>query len=177
MGTAAGLTSLAMGGKIPGAGRLGRIFGAGSGTVVAETALANGAAATGAPAAGAAVGGETLATLAGRASFAMAPLVAMYGMSEWAEDTSKDKERIESRQAVGGALETVLGWFGFDKSADIEARRSANRAELGGEDTKPAEVNATLTVGLAPGLVLVNQAVQATGQVRMNTGNINGVPG
>lgn len=116
--------------------------------------------------------------MAGRASFALAPLVAMYGMTKWAEDTSHDKERVDSRQAAGDALNTVLGWFGYDKNGEIEARRAANRAELGGEEAKPAEVNATLTVSLAPGLVLTNQNVQSSGgRVQMNTGNINGVPG
>lgn len=178
--TTAGLTSLAMGGKVPGAAWLGRIFGAGRGAAVAETALGRvGGGAVPAAGGGAVVTGETLGAAAGRASFALAPLVAMYGMSKWAEDTSHDKERVDSRQAVGGALDTVLGWFGYDKNGEIEARRSANRAELGGEEAKPAEVNATLTVALAPGLVLTNQNMQATGggRVQMNTGNINGVPG
>lgn len=180
--TTAGMTSLMMGGKVPGAAWLGRVFGGGAGAAGLGTGTTVGAGAAGgfgatsAPVVGAA---ETLGATAGRASFALAPLVAMYGMTKWAEDTSKDKERVDSRQAAGDALNTVLGWFGYDKNGEIEARRAANRAELGGEEAKPAEVNATLTVSLAPGLVLTNQTMQASGggKVQMNTGNINGVPG
>lgn len=45
-------------------------------------------------------------------------------------------------------------------------------------EQKPVDVNARMTVGLAPGLVLQSQSVQATGgNVQMNTGNVwNGAP-
>lgn len=47
----------------------------------------------------------------------------------------------------------------------------------GNEQQKPVEVNAKMTVGLAPGLVLQNQSVQTSGgNVQMNTGSIWGTP-
>lgn len=49
---------------------------------------------------------------------------------------------------------------------------------LKASDQKPVDVNANMTVGLAPGLVLQNQSMQATGgNVKLNTGNVwNGAP-
>ncbi len=50
---------------------------------------------------------------------------------------------------------------------------------LKASDKKPVDVNANMTVGLAPGLVLQNQAMQTSGggNVKLNTGNVwNGAP-
>ncbi|XLV71480.1 hypothetical protein ACKZDW_18520 [Ralstonia syzygii subsp. celebesensis] len=65
--------------------------------------------------------------------------------------------------AVGGGL--GLAWEGLK---DL----------LKPPEQKPVDVNARMTVGLAPGLVLQSQSVQATGgNVQMNTGNVwNGAP-
>ncbi|CEJ19980.1 phage tail tape measure protein [Ralstonia solanacearum] len=65
--------------------------------------------------------------------------------------------------AVGGGL--GLAWEGLK---DL----------LKPAEQKPVDVNARMTVGLAPGLVLQSQSVQATGgNVQMNTGNVwNGAP-
>ena len=66
--------------------------------------------------------------------------------------------------AVGGGL--GLAWEGIK---DL----------LKPAEQKPVDVNAKMTVGLAPGLVLQGQSVQASGgNVQMNTGNLfTGAPG
>lgn len=64
--------------------------------------------------------------------------------------------------AVGGGIGMLLqGVSDYLKSAKPEQQ-------------KPVEVNAKMTVGLAPGLVLQNQSMQTSGNgnVQMNTGNI-----
>lgn len=72
----------------------------------------------------------------GSAGFAAAPLAAMYGVSEWAGDTSQDKERVSSLLSVSDAIKGVLGFFGLNKDAEIEAIRRANRADLTVEPQK-----------------------------------------
>ena len=65
--------------------------------------------------------------------------------------------------AIGGGL--GLAWEGIK---DL----------LKPAEQKPVDVNAKMTVGLAPGLVLQGQSMQASGgNVQMNTGNVwNGAP-
>ena len=65
--------------------------------------------------------------------------------------------------AIGGGL--GLGW---EVIKDL----------LKPAEQKPVDVNAKMTVGLAPGLVLQSQSMQASGgNVQMNTGNVwNGAP-
>ncbi len=183
LATASGLAALAMGGKLPfssaAAGYLGRIFGpAALTTVPAGIAAASAPAAVGAAVpAGAAAAATSRWALAGAAGAAVAPLTAMYSVSEWAGDTSNDIGRVQALTATSGVFERLLSMFGLDKTAEIEARRAANRAELGGEPARPAEVDARLTIGLAPGLVITNQSMQSSGgRVTLNTGNINSVP-
>lgn len=65
---------------------------------------------------------------------ALAPLLVMFGVSEWAEDTEHDQKRVEGIQNnVGSPLKKFLGYLGFDKDAEIEAIRRRNR----GEQEKP----------------------------------------
>lgn len=95
-----------------------------------------------------------LAGMAGTLAAAVAPLAAMWGVKEWAEDKSHDTERVQSiQQNVSSPLTKMLGWFGFDKQADIEARRRANRAELGGEEPVVASPTASVGVPGGPGVV------------------------
>ena len=147
-------------------------------TVPAGIAAASAPAAVGAAVpAGAAAAATSRWALAGAAGAAVAPLTAMYSVSEWAGDTSNDIGRVQALTATSGVFERLLSMFGLDKTAEIEARRAANRAELGGEPARPAEVDARLTIGLAPGLVITNQSMQSSGgRVTLNTGNINSVP-
>jgi hypothetical protein len=161
LGTAAGLTAMAMGGRIPG---LGGIAGAAGRGVAAE-------AAAGTVAAGGAAASRF--AMLGTAGAAAAPLTAMYAVTQWAGDTSNDQGRVQSIQAGSSILDKALALIGLDKNGDIEARRARNRAELGGEADKPGTVDAKLTIGLAPGLVITTQSAQSSvGRVTMNTGNI-----
>lgn len=86
-----------------------------------------------APAAGAAKGASAW-RLAGRGALALAPLAAMYGVTNWAEDTSNDTGRVNAIGGVSGAIKRALGLFGFNKDADIAARLERNRAGLNGEN-------------------------------------------
>lgn len=83
--------------------------------------------------AGAGAAGSSAWRLAGTASLAAAPLAAMWGISNWAGDTSNDIGRVDGINGVSGALKRVLGWMGFDKDTTFARRLEANRAELNGE--------------------------------------------
>lgn len=62
---------------------------------------------------------------------AAAPLAAMAFVSDWAGDTSHDQERVAGiQEGAVSPLKKFLGYLGFDKDADIEARRAKNRAGL-----------------------------------------------
>jgi len=70
--------------------------------------------------------------------------------------------------AVGAAVGGVLGLVYESLKA-----KPAEPVAPPPEPSKPVDVNANMTVGLAPGLVLYSQSIQANGaNVRMNTGNI-----
>lgn len=86
-----------------------------------------------APAAGGAKSASAL-RLAGGAAMATLPLALMYGVTNWAGDTSNDAGRVSSIGGVSDTLKRVLGVFGFNKDADIAARLEKNRAELNGEN-------------------------------------------
>lgn len=86
--------------------------------------------------------GAALAKAAGRASLAVAPLLAMYGLSEWAGDTSNDQGRVGAINAMSGPLKSLLGLFGFNKDAEHADRLARNRAELNGDN----EVRGQITV-------------------------------
>lgn len=87
-----------------------------------------------------------MAALARVAGFAAAPLAAMWGASEWAGDTSNDKGRVEAAQGAGGMLSSMLRYLGFDKDADIEARRAKNREGLDTSSTTPANQSITINI-------------------------------
>lgn len=92
------------------------------------------AAGAGAGAGVAAAKGASALRLAGSAGLAGLPLAAMYGVTNWAGDTSNDAGRVSSIGGVSDTLKRVLGVFGFNKDADIAARLEKNRAELNGEN-------------------------------------------
>lgn len=82
---------------------------------------------------------KTVLAIAKPLSMALAPLAAIWGVSQWAQDTSHDKQRVEGiRNNAEKPLKSFLGWFGFDKDAEIAERYRKNRAELGGEDVPSA---------------------------------------
>ena len=163
---AAGLATVAMGGKVPGASAIGR-------------------AATWATASRVGQGAMRLAKVGGIASVG-----AMAG--EYALEKTFGEEsaitRYGSSTLTGAALGATVGSIVPIIGTGIGAAIGG----LGGllwegikdrlqsvAEQKPVDVNAKMTVGLAPGLVLQNQTMQASGgNVQMNTGNIwDGAPG
>jgi hypothetical protein len=95
---------------------------------------AGGLATAGGAGAGAALGRfASVRALAGAAGLATLPLATMYGVSEWAGDTSHDQSRVSGLQsAVGNPLARFMAMIGLDKNHDIEERRRKNREELDG---------------------------------------------
>lgn len=94
------------------------------------------------PTAGGVAAGASALRLAGRAGLAIAPLAAMYGVKEWAEDTTNDQGRVSTIGGISDAIKSALGVFGFNKDADIAARLERNRRELNGEN----ELKGVITV-------------------------------
>jgi hypothetical protein len=71
--------------------------------------------------------------------------------------------------AIGWAGELIYqgisDWLGSDEAKEIAPPR---------QDQKPVEVDASLNIGLAPGLVVQSQNMAASGgNVRWSVGNIN----
>ena len=89
---------------------------------------------------------KPVATVGGAA---VLPLAAMYGVSEWAGDTSHDEERVSWRKRIG---ESLTGLFG-DPTASARERYEAQRAELG-----PQEVKVTVDVKNGNIVAEVNKA-------------------
>lgn len=109
--------------------------------------------------------GGTLSTL----SLAAAPLVAMAGVSAWAGDTSNDKGRVDLLQGVSGLLSGLLAAIGIDKTREIEQRRAEMRAEL---EVTVRDDRVSVSKTRVEGTNMT-----AMSKVKINTGNINGVPG
>lgn len=162
---AAGIAALSMGGKVPGAGAIGRyagmISGSGAGQAAMRAGKVGGIAGIGALAGGYALdkgfGAESAITRYGSSALNGAAAGAMLGSVVPVVGTG-----------IGAAAGGVLGlaWEGIkDLLKPVEQ--------------KPLDVNAKFQVGLAPGLVLQSQTLQASGgNVYMNTGNMNtGAPG
>lgn len=83
---------------------------------------------------------SAIATTFGTIAAAAAPLAVMYGVTEWAGDPNDMDTNLKSASRADWMGENMaaptndfLSMFGFDKNADIEARRAQNRAELTGE--------------------------------------------
>lgn len=158
---AAGLASMAMGGKgLPGGGAIGRAAASKVGRGVMKAGKVGGIAGVGALAGDYALekafGEESAITRYGSSALNGAALGATVGSIVPVLGTGIGA-------AVGGGL--GLAWEGIK---DL----------LKPAEQKPVDVNAKMTVGLAPGLVLQGQSMQATGgNVTMNTGNVwNGAP-
>jgi hypothetical protein len=165
---AAGLASLAMGGRgIPGGGAIGRVASTMAGSAIARNALTMAKVGSVAGIASE-VGGYALGKIAGEDS-----AITRYGssaMSGAAMGATVGSVIPVIGTAVGAALGGIggLAWEGLKDWFSNDA-----------PEQPPVDVNANMTIGLAPGLVLQNQSMQATGgNVQMNTGNIRtGVPG
>lgn len=91
----------------------------------------------------------------GAASLAALPLGAMWGVSEWAGDTSHDQERVGGIQSATSPLKRFLSYLGLDRDGDIEARRAANREGL---NTEPQKVEVTVDVKNGNIVAAVNEA-------------------
>lgn len=161
---AAGIAALSMGGKVPGAGAIGRyagmISGSGAGQAAMRAGKVGGIAGIGALAGGYALdkgfGAESAITRYGSSALNGAAVGATLGSVVPGLGTGIGA-------AVGGGL--GLAWEGLK---DL----------LKPAEQKPLDVNAKLQVGLAPGLVLQSQTMDSSGgKVYMNTGNVmNGAP-
>lgn len=111
--------------------------------------------------------GRLLGTL-GAISAAAAPLAAIWGVSEWAGDTSHDQERTNTLRGWSDSLASMLpDWMG-DPSKGARERYLANRDNLIGADQ--AKVGGEITVRFenAPAGMRVNQG-DKTGPVALNT--------
>lgn len=160
---AAGLATLALGGKGP------------VGAAIARTAAAVGGSAAAARVAGVAKVGGIGAVGAGVGGWALGQ---MYG-----EDSAMARygSSVMTGAAAGATLGSVVPVIGTGIGAlaggGLGLLYEAVK-DLARPDQKPVDVNATLQVGLAPGLVLQAQSMQTTGgTMRMNTGNVwHGAP-
>lgn len=85
-------------------------------------------------------GAGGMGAIARAGGMAAAPLGVMWGVSEWAGDTSNDKGRVEAAQGAGSTLSKMLGYLGFNKDGDIEARRSKNREGLDTSGERPVVI-------------------------------------
>lgn len=161
---AAGMATIAMGGRVPGGAAIGRYAGAISGSKFGQSAMRAGK-----------VGGLTgIGALAGgyalEKGFGEESAIARYGSSAL------------NGAALGATLGSVVPILGTGIGA--AAGGALGLAWEGIKDLlkpaeqKPLDVNAKFQVGLAPGLVLQGQSMQASGgNVQMNTGNLmNGAP-
>lgn len=70
--------------------------------------------------------------IAGNIGLAAAPLALMYGVSQWAGDTSNDGNRINALSGISEAFRKILLGVGFNKEAEFAAYREKSRAELDG---------------------------------------------
>jgi hypothetical protein len=155
---AAGLASVAMGGKVPGVGAIGR---------AAEWATAG---------------------RFGQGAMRLAKVGGIAGVGAMAGDYVLDKAfgeesaitRYGSRALNGAALGATAGSFipvvgtgiGALIGGGLGLAWEGIKDLLKPAEQKPVDVNARMTVGLAPGLVLQNQTMQTSGgNVQMNTGN------
>jgi hypothetical protein len=160
----AGLAALSMGGKVPGVGAIGAFAGRMASSSMGKAALRAGKVGTGAGVA--ALAGEYALDKA----FGEDSAISRYGSSAL------------SGAALGatvGSVVPVLGTgIGAAVGGGLGLAWEGIKDLLKPAEQKPLDVNAKMTVGLAPGLVLQGQSVQASGgNVQMNTGNVwNGAP-
>ena len=152
---AAGLSSLALGGKDNAIARTAMKYM----PAIGKTARAGGIGV------GALVGGYALDKAFGEES-----AISRYGSS------------MLNGAAIGatvGSIVPVLGTgIGAAVGGGLGAIYEGIKDALKPAEQKPVDVNAKMTVGLAPGLVLQNQSMQISGpgNVQMNTGNLWSTP-
>ncbi|WP_199031731.1 phage tail tape measure protein [Ralstonia sp. ASV6] len=161
---AAGLASVAMGGPGAAGGAIGRAAAWATGSAVGRGAMKAGKVG-GIAGVGALVGDYALEKVFGEES-----AISRYGSSAL---------NGAAMGAMVGSVVPVLGTgIGAAVGGGLGLAWEGLKDLLKPAEQKPVDVNARMTVGLAPGLVLQGQSVQATGgNVQMNTGNVwNGAP-
>lgn len=94
-----------------------------------------------------------IATVLGGLAAAMAPLLAMLKVTEWAADTTHDKERAEGiKEGAAAAAKEALKAVGVDKDAEIAKARADTLEKRDGEYSKEAAAKATFAPsGITPG--------------------------
>lgn len=161
---AAGLASIAMGGKLPGAGAIGgfagRLGSSAAGRYAAQLTRVGGIAGI-----GASVGGYALGQVAGEDS-----AITRYGSS------------VLNGAALGATVGSVVPVIGTGIGAAVGGVGGliweGIKDRLQAVEQKPVDVNFKGQLGLAPGLVMQSQSMQSSGgNVQMDTGNLwNGAP-
>jgi len=162
---AAGLASVAMGGKgLPGGGAIGKAAAWATASKVGQGAMRM-AKVGGIAGVASTVGGYALDKGFGEES-----AISRYGSSAL---------NGAALGATVGSIVPVLGTgVGAAIGGGLGLAWEGIKDLLKPAEQKPVDVNAKMTVGLAPGLVLQGQSMQASGgNVQMNTGNVwNGAP-
>ena len=94
-----------------------------------------------------------VAMVVGGLAAAMAPLLAMLKVTEWAADTSQDKDRVDAlNEGAAKPAKEVLQTVGIDKDAEIAKAREATLERRDGEYSKEQAAKATFAPsGIAPG--------------------------
>lgn len=94
-----------------------------------------------------------IATVLGGLAAAMAPLLAMLKVTEWAADTTHDKERVEGiKEGAAAAAKEALKTVGIDKDAEIAKARADTLEKRDGEYSKEAADRAVFAPsGVTPG--------------------------
>lgn len=94
-----------------------------------------------------------IATVLGGLAAAMAPLLAMLKVTEWAADTTHDKERVEGiKEGAAAPAKEALKAVGIDKDAEIAKAREATLEKRDGEYSKEQAARAAFKpAGLKPG--------------------------
>ncbi|WP_050469163.1 phage tail tape measure protein [Herbaspirillum chlorophenolicum] len=161
---AAGLASMTMGGNAVGGGAIGRAATWAATSSVASKVLRAG----------------KVGSIAGVGAMA----------GDWALEKAFGEESAMSRYgssalngaALGATIGSIVPVLGTGVGAAVGGLGGlaweGMKDLLKGGEQKPVDVNARMTVGLAPGLVLQNQSIQANGaNIQFNTGNVwNGAP-
>ena len=102
-----------------------------------------------------------IATVLGGLAAAMAPLLAMLKVTEWAADTTHDKERVEGiKEGAAAAAKEALKTVGIDKDAEIAKARADTLEKRDGEYAKEAAAKAAFKAppGVKEGTTEYNDA-------------------
>lgn len=74
--------------------------------------------------------GSRALSMVGNGAAALGPLAVMYGVTEWAGDTSQDQARSASLLNLSGGLSSLLSLIGLNKESEFEAARARSREGL-----------------------------------------------